>query len=191
MNLWGFLVPKAPRGAPTHTHCPPPLCFCTGRVFWEAGEGKPAAGLPGIKSLLLTIAQDYFEARWSPQLSWICSSKGGPGGISPWDKNTWEKHPQDQGWGGMKKNPNILTPILGFTRAGTCYPAQFGTKPRQGLSNWETTFPEGMRSFNFCSTASMQAQDLEGIRKICHFITALGTKTENQRKTKQSTPWDP
>lgn len=57
----GAIPPAAIPGA-LHT-LPSPLCFCTETVFWEAGEGKPAAGLPGIKSLLLTIAQDYFEAR--------------------------------------------------------------------------------------------------------------------------------
>lgn len=89
---------------------------------------------------------------------------------------------------GLEQNPNILSPVLGFTRAGTCYPAQFGTKPHASFSNWETTFPEGMRSSNFCSTASMQAQDLEGVSKICHFITALGTKTKTKGKQNRAPP---
>lgn len=51
-------------GEPLHTHTAlHHSCFCTGRVFWEAGEGNQLQGLPGNKSLLLTRAQDYFEAR--------------------------------------------------------------------------------------------------------------------------------
>lgn len=79
----------------------------------------------------------------------------------------------------------FLLPSLGFTRAGACYTAQFGTQPHEGLSNWETTFPKGTRSFNFCSTASTQRQDLEGIRKISYVISSLFLERRQKSKRKQ------
>lgn len=87
---------------------------------------------------------------------------------------------------GLEQTPDLLTPILRFTRAGARYAAQFGTQPHEGLSNWETTFPKGTRSFNFCSTARMQRQDLRGIRKISYVISSLFLAGRQKSKRKQN-----
>lgn len=83
--------------------------------------------------------------------------------------------------------------LCGHMRAGMFQTAQFGTQSCKGLSNWETTFPQGMGSLSCCSTASVQTRYLEGIRKISYVISSLllERRQKKQKKTKQSTPWDP
>lgn len=62
----------------------------------------------------------------------------------------------------------------------------FGTRSHKGSSKWETTFPEGTRSFSFCSTASMQTRYLEGIRKISYVISSLFLERRQKSKRKQN-----
>lgn len=112
------------------------------------------------------------RARWEPA----------PGGINSPGETSSGARLRGAGTEPRPSNP----PVLGFTRAKACYAAQFGMQPHEGLSNWETTFPEGTRSFNFCNTASMQMQDLEGIRKISYVISSLFLERRQKSKRKQN-----